>query len=338
MCGGQRIRPASMRSLLLFKNPLQLPPTTFTGLRYFSVKHERPRMISSLRPDKLRPTDFQESLPNVFHRFYQKPTPQSRNTHLGLRHRGSCIDWVPAAPPERCTGFLYYHAPYPASSLVGSMRFRLTPKFDPASAVSPQAAFAAGSDLQTPGADGMPWSVPLWRLIKRADVRPFLDVLPADGMAVPDKWPPGKGLTEDSLLIYALGQPFLVEFHMATLRVHINSPSPGLVCARIEPGFFDWTLKTFRQPYAGMGIMSLERLANGTVGLHLQKILSLKQDHVNQSIAKPVEGAIRPLELRPVLFKEATKPTDRRYIGQKDWLNQIFNKLPHVSEMDDVRT
>lgn len=280
--------------------------------------------------------------------------PQSRDRHLGLQHRGSFIHWVLTAPPERCRGFLYYHAPRPASEFAGSVRFRLTPEFDPTSPVSPQAAFAAGSDLQIPGADGMPWSVPLWRLLKPVDVRPFLEVLPADGIKLPQKMPPGKELTKDSVLIYALGQPFLVEFHMPTLRVHLDSPSPGMICARIEPGFFDWTSKSFRQPYRGAclgrpsfrtfllfegtGIMSVERLPTGTLGVRLRKILSLAQAHVNLDIPEPVEGAIHPLKLRPVLFKEATKPTDRKYIGQTDFLRHIFHRLPHVSEMDDVRT
>ncbi|KAF8192645.1 hypothetical protein K438DRAFT_1762000 [Mycena galopus ATCC 62051] len=291
------------------------------------------RKISTLLPEKLQSTDILETLPHAFRQYYQKPIAQDPAISLSMRHRGSSINWTPSVPPNLCRGFLYYHAPQPASRLAASVRFRLTPGFDPASPVSPQAAFAAGSDLQVPDADGLPWSVPFWTVARARRLRNYADLLRADGVEVFD--PPGNtaDLTETTVALYALGLPFLVEFHMATLRVHLVMPHPMTpLCARIDPGFFDWTSKAFRQPYQGMGIMTLER-PEGTLGLRMQKILSFSQNHPTSVIAPPVEGEIRPLNVSPVLFKEATKPTSSKYIGAQKQVSSAFNKLLHVSEM-----
>ncbi|KAJ7603399.1 hypothetical protein DFH06DRAFT_1329299 [Mycena polygramma] len=244
--------------------------------------------------------------------------------------------WTPANPPDACRGFLYCHAPSPVSPLVWSVRFRLTPDFDPASTVSPQAAFAAGSDLQTPGADGFPWSVPVWWLLKRPNLRRYSDLLRADGAQIPyGKWQAGKTLVEEDVILYALGQPLLFEFHMPTIRVNMlrHTPGPPLV-ARLEPGYFDWTSKTYGAPYSGMGIMTVERRADGLLVSHLRKILSLTQEYNNPNVEPPVEGVTRPLEFGPVLFKEATKRTDRKYIDGNKVVQHVLSALPHVSDIE----
>ncbi|KAJ7270726.1 hypothetical protein B0H12DRAFT_778558 [Mycena haematopus] len=291
---------------------------------------------STLLPEKLRPTDVLETLPQAFSKYYQTPVPQKPEISLAHQHRGSCITWNASTPPNPCRGFLYYHAPRPASFLAGSVRFRLTPGFDAASSVSLQAAFAAGSDLQIPGADGLPWTVPVWIVAKTPSLIPYRNILHTDGVKTFDpKWKAmaKADLTETSVALYALGQPFLVEFHMAFLRVYLFQPFPAPpLCGRIEVGFFDWTSPTFRQPYSGMAIMTLERL-EGTIGIRLQKILSLSQRYVNDKIARPVEGETRLIQVAPVLFKEATKRTSPKYLGPERYLRQEILKLPHVSEM-----
>jgi hypothetical protein len=80
--------------------------------------------------------------------------------------------------------------------------------------------------------------------------------------------------------------------------------------------------------------MTLERLADGTLGTRLLKIISLRQQYVNGNVAPPVEGAIRRLQFAPILFKEATKPTDKKYISMLRTVAQAFSKLPHISEID----
>lgn len=222
-----------------------------TYRRYYASKPETLKSkISTLLPQKLRPTDMLEGFPQAFEKYYQEPIPQHPENSLALRHRGSCIDWEPRPPPKSCRGFLYYHEPEPASRLAGSVRFRLTPSFDPDT--SPQAAFAAGSDLQIPKA-GLPWSVPLWTLLRVPSLAYFRDVLHADGVQTID--PKSKviaDLNETSVLLYALGQPFLVEFHMFYLRVYLFRGTGPALCGRIEVGFIDPTSPSYRQPYLGM--------------------------------------------------------------------------------------
>ncbi|KAF8217725.1 hypothetical protein K438DRAFT_8244 [Mycena galopus ATCC 62051] len=324
--------------------------TSFTNVgltrRISTLWERRISTLSTLLPEKLQAADLLENLPHAFHKYYQKPIAQNPEVSLRMRHRGSNIAWTPSPLPNLCRGFLYCHAPQPASPLAASVRFRLTPGFDPASSVSPQAAFAAGSDLQVPDADGLPWSVPMWTLARTRRLNDYSDLLRADGVQVLD--PPGKSaedLTETSVALYALGQPFLVEFHMATLRVYLfmSQPVPPLR-GRLELGFFDATSKEFRQPHRGMAIMTLERLEGqsasrlpvvdaGAVGLRVQKILSVSQEHPSSEIAPPVEGEIRPLKIAPVLFKEATKPTDPKYKGAQTHLSWVVKRMPHVSEM-----
>lgn len=78
--------------------------------------------------------------------------------------------------------------------------------------------------------------------------------------------------------------------------------------------------------------MTLERL-DDSLGLRIQKILSLSQQYINPNIAPPVEGEIRPLRVAPVLFKEATKATHPKFLGPQRYLMETLRKLPHVSEM-----
>ncbi|KAJ7667460.1 hypothetical protein DFH06DRAFT_218828 [Mycena polygramma] len=305
-------------------------------------QHEPP---STLRPRRLLPTDFCASLPPGFHRFYQSPTRQNPEVTLGRRHRGCNIAWTAAEPPEKCKGFLYCHTPFSVPHLVWSIRFRLTPDdYDPSSTtVSPQSAFAAGTDLQTPGAEGLPWSVPLWKLIRKSELARYRDLLRTDlGASIPDKWVKGKLVLEEDTVLYALGQPLLVEFHMPNLRVHMLRIGGGApLVARLDVGYFDWAAKTQRAPYRGMGIMTVEKLADKQFGVRLQKILALtkvypnvKELYTNGNIEKPVEGVTRLLEFRPVLFREAEKATHPRYIGSKQVVAYHLSALPHFSEVE----
>ncbi|KAJ6472772.1 hypothetical protein C8R47DRAFT_724917 [Mycena vitilis] len=320
---------------LLSKQPL----SRRAGLRYstFAQLERDPQQSvpSTLQPQNLRPADFRSSLPHPFHKFYQKPASHPRELTLGWRHRGSNMAWTSANPPDACRGFLYCHAPRHVSPLAWSVRFRLTPDFGYTSTVSPQTAFAAGSDLQTPGVDGIPWSVPVWWLSKRPNLRWYSELLRADGAQIPHgKWQAAKTLVEEDVILYALGQPLLFEFHMPTIRVHILRHDGSPLVARLEPGYFDWTSKTYGIPYSGMGIMTVERRADGVLVSHLQKIISLTQEYHNPNIELPVEGAMRPLEFGPVLYKEATKRTKRKYIDGYKVVQSVLSALPHVSDIE----
>lgn len=310
-------------------------------------------MPSTFRPERLRPSDCVENLPRIFNKFYCRPESKPALTSIGDQHIGASIEWVEVKPPTPCKGFLYYHAPKPATPLAGTMRFRLTPDFDPASGVSPQSAFAAGSDLLIPDAGDLPWSVPIWSIAPPMTMAPVCAVLRADGHTVPNSPDTKKKLTKGCLTLYALGQPFLVEFHMHTVRVwFLTNNGANMTCGRIQTGFVDLANKKFRSPYtgplsaitfssffssgyrnAGMGIMTLDRLDNGILVTRLQKILSLTQVYVNEHIPPPVEGMTRELQLAPILFKESTKSTNRKYKGSLDHLRGVVAHLPHVSEL-----
>ncbi|KAJ7456887.1 hypothetical protein FB451DRAFT_1275115 [Mycena latifolia] len=292
--------------------------------------HSQPqikRLPSTFRPERLRPSDFYEALPYPFTKFYYIPKPQDAETSVRDQHIGASIAWFNEIPPESCRGFLYYHSPAPTTPLAGSMRFRLTPDYNPSSGASPAAAFAAGSDLPIPHTGGLPWSVPLWRLGRLPFVR---DVLRADGWTVPNGVRVGTAiLTECSLALHALGQPFLVEFHMHAVRAWLLPPSPmGPHAARILTGFTDLASKRTRQPYRGFGLMTLERLPDGLLATRLQKILSLSQVCVNENVAQPVEGMTRPLHLAPILFKSAMKPKHRKYAGAEQAVYATVRRLP----------
>ncbi|KAJ6578872.1 hypothetical protein DFH09DRAFT_349050 [Mycena vulgaris] len=283
--------------------------------------------MTTFRPENLRPRDFSECLPLHFAKFYCAPIPQNAEAVLGKQHVGASMAWVPKKPPETCRGFLYYYAPT-STALAGSMRFRLTPDYDPASDVSPTAAFAAGSDLPIPNGGGLPWALPAWCLARHSTVR---DIMSADGRVLPGpKITRTSTLNEYSLALYALGQPFLFEFHMPSVRAWLLTPGGSAVCARIEPGFTDIANKRFRMPYEGMGVMTLERLEDGSFATRLQKILTLSQVYINTNVLPPVEGLTHPLRVAPVLFKEATQPTHRKYKGALQAVVSAVSRLPQL--------
>ncbi|KAJ7042819.1 hypothetical protein C8F04DRAFT_55164 [Mycena alexandri] len=291
--------------------------------------------ISTLQPRKLQPGDFMETLPYGFHLFYRKPATPDLERSLTLQHRGGELAWTDALPPTPCRGFLYFHNPANRTApLAATLRFRLTPDFSPASRISPQAAFAAGSDLQIPGADGFPWSMALWTLVKYPVFGHLCNVLRNEGARLPaHPWPGTRQMDEFSVMLYARGQPFLVDFSLPSLRVWLPQLSGPPLAARIEPGFVDLKNKKYRMPYTGLGIMALELLEDGRFGIQLLKILSLAKQYVNESVERPVEGMIRPLAYAPLLFKEAAKPGDSKFVGRKGSVAVALENLPHVSEL-----
>ncbi|KAJ7452126.1 hypothetical protein B0H11DRAFT_2074438, partial [Mycena galericulata] len=289
--------------------------------------------MSTFRPERLLPSDCVESFPNLLSRYYFRPEPQPALTSIDRQHVGAYINWVPSNPPEPCKGFLYYKSPAPpVTQLAGSLRFRLTPGFDPASGMSPQSAFAAGSDLLIPDGGGLPWALPTWSIAAERRLYSVRDILNEDGHLVPIPDPSWKPMTRDSLALCAIGQPFLVEFHMKTIRIWVLRPPLPAVCARIVTGFVDTTNRLRRSPYTGMGIMTLERLPNGSMVTRLQKIISLSQAYVNPLVAPLVEGMTRQLELAPVLFKERTKPTKPKYVNARKAVEHMVWNLPDISK------
>ncbi|KAJ7619272.1 hypothetical protein FB45DRAFT_155389 [Roridomyces roridus] len=289
---------------------------------------------STFRPELLRPSDFLQELPDPFHRFHVRPRPRTALQSISDQHVGASIGWATTPPPIPCSGFLYYHSPSETSSLAGSMRFRLTPDYKPDT--SPQSAFTAGSDLLIPHAGNLPWSVPIWILTGQQHFGPVPNILRADGYPiVADSMAKElrKQLSSGCLTLYALGQPFLVEFHMHTIRVAVfASYANAITLGRIQTGFVDLESKNFRSPYRGMGIMTLDRLEDGTLVTRLEKILSLQEACLNERIPAPVEGMTRELELAPILFKESTKPTHPKYQGSLLHLRRAFDALPPISK------
>ena len=79
--------------------------------------------------------------------------------------------------------------------------------------------------------------------------------------------------------------------------------------------------------------MSLERREDGLLVTRLHKILSLAQAYTNEKIPQPVEDMTIALDVAPLLFKEATKPTSPRYRGTHQVIPGNLPKLPHVSQV-----
>jgi len=79
--------------------------------------------------------------------------------------------------------------------------------------------------------------------------------------------------------------------------------------------------------------MTLERLADGSLATRLQKILWLTQVYANHTVAKPVEGMTRALQVSPVLFKTATKSTAPKYKDAQQAAASLLSCLPHISEL-----
>ncbi|KAJ7160974.1 hypothetical protein C8R46DRAFT_1223321 [Mycena filopes] len=288
--------------------------------------------LSTLSPARLKRSDLIEELPFAFQLFYRAPQTPDLERSLGLQHRGAKLAWTDAIPPSPCRGFLYFHNPRPSIPLAASLRFRLTPDYN--GVHSPQAAFAAGLDLPIPGSDGrVPWSIPVWTLVKYPVFSPLCGILRAEGAKLPPhKWPPTREMDEFSVLLHALGQPFLVDFSLPSLLMwipqHIHYPEP--LPARIEPGFVDLKTKKHRMPYIGLAVMALEPLEDGIMGIQLQKILSLRQQYANENVPPPVEGETRSLGFLPLFQKEATKPKGDKFDGKLMAVHNAIRKLPHL--------
>ncbi|KAJ7701567.1 hypothetical protein B0H17DRAFT_1327661 [Mycena rosella] len=283
------------------------------------------RIPSTFRPENLQSTDFFSALPHPFVNHYYHPQPESPEVSLTKRHLGSSIAWVPSKCPKSSGGFLYYHAP-DGTPLAGCIRFRVTEDYDPASGASPAAAFAAGYDLPIQHESRLPWAFPVWAVHRYPEIRTLLR---AEGWRVQEREASGTDtMTDCSLALHALGQPFLVEFHMYAVQVWILRPGMRAMCARIVTGFTDLSSKKYRMPYQGMGLMTVERLPEGTLVTHLHKVFDLQQVYTNDNVPRPVEGMMRRLQVAPILFKAATKPDNAKYKGGADAAFAHIRALP----------
>ncbi|KAJ7079960.1 hypothetical protein B0H15DRAFT_857437 [Mycena belliarum] len=306
----------------------QFKSLTYEQVQVLKPKTWKPSPSTTFHREKLRSTDFLDALPYPFAQHFYAPVSEDAIRSIANRHIGASINWGLAGHPQSCRGFLYYHIPPQSMPLAGSLRFRLTPDYDPTSGASPAVAFAAGTDLRIPNAGDLPWAFPAYKLARMAPVRDFMR---AEGWNLPDPKASGTASwAENTQIIHALGQPFLVEFHMVSLRAWLLRifPTPPL-CARILMNFTDLDSKHHRSPYAGFGIMTIERrLPDGLLVTRLQKILSLTQVCANDNVERPVEGMTRPLRVAPILFKSAVKPTSPKYKGGEQTVRSTISHLP----------
>lgn len=316
-----------------FVDGLEYPPP---GMPALATSEELPseqwRITPSttLHPGKLSSTDFLEQLPDPFTKYFYGPAPQTAAVTLPDRYIGASINWVLAQPPRLTPGFLYYQAP-PSTALAGSLRYRLTPHYDPASEESPLDAFTQGTDLVVPNTGSLPWSVPVWEL---ARISPLRNLLVSDGWLVPDPDVVGLGsLNERSLALHALGQPFLVEFHMATVRAWILPPWPARpVCARILTNFVDLSSKYPRTPFEGFGLMTIERHPKG-FATRLLRVLSRSGAYgrgstKNKKTLQPIAEMSRPLRVAPIIRRAASSPDHPEYVAAHSAILKAISSLP----------
>ncbi len=118
-------------------------------------------------------------------------------------------------------GFLYYHLPRGAPPLAGEIRFRVTGSPDPT-------LFLSSPDLLNQ--DGLPWRIPLLNLIRRRSrPDPLWLILLEDGLVSHNQSllssqmniPEEPGLSMNTRLIYAFGQPLLLDFSKRQSRFRV---------------------------------------------------------------------------------------------------------------------
>ena len=106
--------------------------------------------ISTLRPDKIKPSDFMD----ISGMWAVRPYIQSIVKDVAIRY---AFSRQPMPFPLGTHGFFYYVRPKPEQAISGEVRFRITPEADPTS-------FTRGHDLSKP--KSLPWALPVVGLAK----------------------------------------------------------------------------------------------------------------------------------------------------------------------------
>jgi hypothetical protein len=206
-------------------------------------------MLSTLDPNKLLPSDFQDIsnkfLPTIY--LSENPVHWVKRPHRGPRVN---FDTTPRTPfPNHARGFFYYHVPA-NSPLASSIRFRCTSSNDPAT-------FSDGRDLFRP--NGLPWQWSLSYILAMRDPY-FRDQFLKTGMVTEDQVTRmrrifGQERGSRYLVLHHLDQPFPLKFHLngICLSAIINDQ---LFRFKIMGTFVDWRLhlknKVYGRPYQGM--------------------------------------------------------------------------------------
>ena len=163
---------------------------------------------------------------NVSHPDYRSPF-QSRY------HGHNCF-------PEDTRGFLYYHSPAAGvPPAAGELRFRLTPRDDPAS-------FDKGSDLQME--TGLPWQIPLLKVIALSQIgrgpgQLVRKLLRDDGFLTPALLETctailnaNKHYPDTGCIIHSFSQLFHIKFHRAVFSFWTLSMNQGQ--SFVRQGFY----------------------------------------------------------------------------------------------------
>ncbi|KAJ7701549.1 hypothetical protein B0H17DRAFT_1195329 [Mycena rosella] len=278
-----------------------------------------PPAVTTLDPVRMTGANFfdisQSSLnsANYFRRIRPKQV-----TDAHQRQYGDQIQMAEGAFPPDTRGFLYYHSVPNQSPLGGGVRFRV--------AQSPDAhGFLAGHDLLME--HGLPWHIPIWQLCSRRAHTNLLTVLKADGFAPPEMLLASEKLniSNDSVLVTALGQPWVVRWNWEFSRVYFTAPDRHAVSTLVNMPWVK-TGSAFPTPYSGRGLVSVIRLPDGTLGLRVDKVLQLRRDGVNINTIMPEEGLVVPF--RGSLILKQTKMAQDKRMLLVDKVNVACQRLP----------
>ncbi|KAJ7041860.1 hypothetical protein C8F04DRAFT_1390762 [Mycena alexandri] len=214
-------------------------------------QRRRLRMISTLNPLSIKPSDYLDLSPAVriypfligFSNAALSSGPRYPDFRYHLQKRF----------PKGSTGFLYYHREPEAAPLEGGVRFRILPDATPSS-------FSNGQDLLLP--TGIPWQIILPQLA-RPHYQCFTNHLLHENLVTSTQILRcgeifGARRIAPSLILFRLGQEFPVNFASPILKLTVVdeslhtltigsifgnnntlSPFSGSAIARFEPSFLD---------------------------------------------------------------------------------------------------
>jgi hypothetical protein len=201
--------PEQSNALLRFSQYFffQESPSAYRASKRTRMK----RVISTLNPEKLLPSDFVDISRWKHSTFASSPTHVPRShSYEPAKHPTFNItfemkrdSFIPF--PQSTCGFLYYHSPPDLPPSAGQLRFRLTPNNQPSS-------FANGSDLML--SNGLPWHIPVWWIASRPPLAGARHQLLRDNLVTDEfltkckRIFPIGDMRHTSLTLHALGQPF----------------------------------------------------------------------------------------------------------------------------------
>ncbi|KAF9466179.1 hypothetical protein BDZ94DRAFT_1319807 [Collybia nuda] len=244
---------------------VQFQVRTYTGVRG-RFPNEYTQMVTTLRPENLRPIDYVTMHGRTGTSIYNPIPPGWDYLEPTLRGGGrygfARLHAQPGAFPKHSKGFLYFYIPPGQSPISGELRLRITPTKDPAS-------FEDGYDFTK--SDGFHWRVQLPKMPMSLRNLAVRDGLVSKSLLAEVDRVASEYLSKRRFapIHFYLEQPFFVDFSSYTLRIFCAGKGQ-LRLVKIRNPAREWrpAWRNLKPPYTGTCDTAVVRLELSTLPEH----------------------------------------------------------------------